>query len=382
MSESRRSRALPWIAAAAGCALVAGVLLAADLGSAPAPEFGAGLSPADTSMIQLQQTTRAAPPFRLTDQHGHRIELHSFTGRPVVLTFNDDKCEDLCTLLAQDVIAADRDLGPDRTKIAFVSVNANPFHTSVADVDDWTRQHGLAHLPNWYYGTASAATLAATAKRYRCDINADPSTGEVLHCTTIYFIDPDGTEQAIGGFGSDSADTAPFAHAMTRMAADLAHQSMHVAGASLPTPTGSGTSIGDTAPPLTLPALSGTDPPVSDGRYRIVDFWSSTCTACREELPALQKEATRLTGKVDVVGVDVDDTATTGRAFAAREGVAFPSLSDSLGTTAATWRVPALPYLVIADPHGRILIRHPGTMTIEQLDYVIRDLDAALPPSG
>ena len=379
--RSRLAAAVPWIAAISAGLLVTVILLVAAFTRPPSPAFGAGLSAADTSLIQLQQTSKRAPAFDLTDQRGHRIDLSGFRGRPVVLTFNDDECTDLCTLLAEDVVAADHDLGSSAAKIAFVSVNANPFHTSVGAVDDWTRRHGLGRLSNWYYGTASRTTLAGVAKRYGCDIEADAATGEVVHCTTIYFIDPSGVERALGGFGSDSADTAPFAHAMATMAVDLAGGGIHVSGSSLAMPTGQGAQIGDTAPTLDLPALIGDPPPPSDGRYRIVDFWSSTCSACRSQLPVLQREHEALGAGVDVVGVDVDDGTSAGRSFATSAGTTFASLRDADGATASAWRITGLPTLIVLDPHGRVLIRHAGTMTAEQLDYVIRDLDADLSPA-
>ncbi|MFC5503501.1 redoxin domain-containing protein [Lysinimonas soli] len=375
-------RVAPWVFAAAGGVLVVGVLIAAALGGAPAPSFGAGLSEADSSLVELQQTSAPAPDFSLTDQNGHHVDLTEFRGRPVVLTFNDDECTDLCTLLAQDVIAADQDLGADASKIAFVSINANPFHTAVADVRGWTRQHALGTLHNWYYGTASRAGLADIAKRYGCDIEADAATGTVSHCTTIYFIDPSGQERAIGGFGSDSANTRPFARAMAQMAADLATSTIHVAGSPLANPAGRGTALGDRAPSLTLPELSGDPSPPSQGGYRVIDFWSSTCSACRTELPALEREHVALGSAVDFIGVDVDDTASAGRSFTAAVGATFRSLRDPDGSTAGTWQVTGLPYLVIVDPQGKIVVRHPGAMTQEQLDYILRDLDVELAPAS
>jgi peroxiredoxin len=372
---------VPWVAAVGGGILVVGVLIAAALGGAPSPSFGAGLSAADSSLIELQQTSASAPDFSLTDQEGKHLDLTEFRGRPVVLTFNDDECTDLCTLLAEDVIAADHDLGTDASQIAFVSINANPFHTAVSDVSGWTRQHALGALHNWYYGTASAAGLADIAKRYGCDIEADAATGNVSHCTTIYFIDPSGHERAIGGFGSDSANTKPFARAMTQMAADLATGTVHVAGSPLADPVGQGTALGDRAPALTLPELSGTPLSPSQGKYRVIDFWSSTCSACRTELPALQREHSAVGSGVEFIGVDVDDAVAAGRSFAAAAGATFPSLRDPDGSAAGAWRVTGLPYLVIVDPQGKVVIRHPGAMTQEQLDYILRDIDIELAPT-
>jgi cytochrome oxidase Cu insertion factor (SCO1/SenC/PrrC family)/thiol-disulfide isomerase/thioredoxin len=386
MAERGRRRLagiLPWIVATGACVVVAAVLLAAALYGAPQPSFAAGITPASSSLIELQQTPKSspAPDFSLTDQRGHRLDLDRFRGRPVVLTFNDDECTDLCTLLAQDVTAADKDLGDHASDIAFVSINANPFHTGVADVAAWTRRHGLGSAENWYYGTGTPAALSKIAKRYGCDIRADPATGDVVHCTTIYFIDPQGREQAVGSFGSDSADTAPFAHAMARMAADLTGKHLDVAGPSLASPRDDAAEVGDTAPALDLPTASGTAPR-PDGHDRVVDFFSSTCTACRPQLAALRTEQAALGSVVDIIGVDVDEPIATAQSVARRDATTFPILDDAHGAAAGAWRVSALPTLVVLDPHGTVVIRHAGDMTTEQLDYVLRDIDPAIPPTN
>ena len=56
-------------------------------------------------------------------------------------------------------------------------------------------------------------------------------------------------------------------------------------------------------------------------------------------------------------------------------------LNDSKGAVAAQYQVPGLPYTVIIDPHGKVVIRHPGEMTAEQLEYILNTL-AAESPSG
>jgi cytochrome oxidase Cu insertion factor (SCO1/SenC/PrrC family) len=74
----------------------------------PAP----GVSQAASDLLQLDVLAPSnrfvARAFTLTDQYGHPVRLGQFRGRPVVLSFNDDRCPDLCTLLAQDIVLADR----------------------------------------------------------------------------------------------------------------------------------------------------------------------------------------------------------------------------------------------------------------------------------
>jgi cytochrome oxidase Cu insertion factor (SCO1/SenC/PrrC family) len=86
--------------------------------------------------------------------------LSQFRGKAVVLSFNDDRCTDVCTLLAQDIVRADQDLGrTGRSRVAFVSVNVNPFYPQVRYVKQWSDQQDLGSLPNWHFGTAPVPNL-------------------------------------------------------------------------------------------------------------------------------------------------------------------------------------------------------------------------------
>lgn len=332
-----------------------------------------------------------APKLDLTNEDGTPLDLGRFKNDVVVLTFNDDRCADLCALFAQDVIAADHDLSPTARKhVAFVSINANPYYPSTSDVRAWTDRHGLAHLDNWYYATGSPAQLAATAKAYAVNIQLDPATKSVAHGTEIFVIDPKGRYADIADFGTEDADTAPFSHGLAVLADDAlpAAERGRVAGSDLPAALPGGTGLGDTPAPVTGPDLASRPgaasvPALSSasdhGRYTVLDFWSSTCTACASQLDAAEAEDETLGTAVDFLGVDVDDTASRGQAALATHHVTFPVLTDARGVQAARFQASALPYTVILSPTGKVLTRHPGVFTQEELDYVLRTLDAELP---
>ena len=267
--------------------------------------------------------TVRAPKFDLTNEDGSALTLARFKGDVIVLTFNDDQCADLCALFAQDVIAADHDLSANARKhIAFVSINANPYYPSTAAVQTWTNQHGLAHLDNWYFGTGTPKQLAAAAHAYAVNIQLDPATKSVAHGTEIFIIKPNGTDADIADFGTQDADTAPFSHGLAVLANDAlpSSEQAHVAGKNLPAALPGGTEIGDTPAPVSGPALGSaagnaasaattTTSSASDhGEYTVLDFWSSTCTACASQLDAAEAEHTELGNKVDFLGVDVDDS--------------------------------------------------------------------------
>jgi cytochrome oxidase Cu insertion factor (SCO1/SenC/PrrC family)/thiol-disulfide isomerase/thioredoxin len=398
-------RPWPFVAiAAALVALVAGVLAVAVLaqgsmtsGRSSDYQGRAGMNKPTADLLTMDTLSGDgvvhAPRLDLTNEDGTPLTLARFKGDVVVLTFNDDRCADLCALFAQDVIAADHDLSANARKhIAFVSINANPYYPSTTDVQAWTDQHGLAHLGNWYYGTGSPSQLAATAHAYAVNIQLDPATKSVAHGTEIFVIDPKGDYADIADFGTQDADTAPFSHGLAVLADDAlpASERGHVGGRDLPSALPGGTEIGDTPAPIVGPTLTsastGSGGPASTtstasdhGHYTVVDFWSSTCSACAAQLDAAQAEHSELGAAVDFLGVDVDDSASAGTSTAAAHHLTFPVIMDAHGTQAARFQASALPYTVILSPTGKVLVRHPGVFTQEELDYVLRTVDAKLP---
>ena len=358
--------------------------------SSPAPssaDTSAGIGRPAASLLELADLGVGhgpMPDFSLTDQRGKPLTLAQFAGRVVVLSFNDDTCTDLCTLLAQDVEVTNRDLGPLAKKVAFVSINANPYHPSVAAVKSWTDAHGLGSADNWYFGTGSAATLAAVAKKYGVPIELDATSQTVNHGSQLFFIDPKGAQAQVGALGTGAASTALFGHAMAQLAVSLlpASERGPIGGHAVSAPVPNSAQLGDIPTPAQLPALGapsvmvGTAPSAS--KYEVINFWSSSCTACVQELPQLQSEFIKDGSSVGFTGIDVSDAAGSGLAFATHAGVTFPLASDAAGTLAGRFQITGLPYTVILDPAGTVLVRHPGSFTAEQLDYVLNTFDPAL----
>lgn len=121
-------------------------------------------------------------------------------------------------------------------------------------------------------------------------------------------------------------------------------------------------------PRLSLSALRG--------HVVVVNVWASYCKLCRTESPLLALLADRLRPSgVRFVGVDEQDLASKGRAFAARAGTDYPHLIDAYGTL--LHKLPTLPNNVIPstlviDPQGRAAARVIGVVNPRQLARVVR----------
>ncbi|GAB3654370.1 hypothetical protein GCM10027596_06100 [Nocardioides korecus] len=109
-------------------------------------------------------------------------------------------------------------------------------------------------------------------------------------------------------------------------------------------------------PDLTFPALSGS------GELRLRDLkgpavlnvWASWCGPCREELPRYAAFAKAYAGKVDVVGLDFQDTQPqAARDLLRSSGVTYPSYRDADGQILRLTRSRGIPQVVLVDAQGR-----------------------------
>lgn len=124
-----------------------------------------------------------------------------------------------------------------------------------------------------------------------------------------------------------------------------------------------------------LADIAGKPQPLSQWRNQVllVNFWATWCPPCREEMPELSALAEAYQGKgLQVVGVSTDDLGKM-REYALRHPVAYPLLSaDMQGMALAEAlgnRQGVLPYTVLIDANGKIILSHAGKidrLTIEQ----------------
>lgn len=109
-------------------------------------------------------------------------------------------------------------------------------------------------------------------------------------------------------------------------------------------------------PPLNLPRLAGGEPlALPAGKVVVLNFWTTWCPPCVEEIPSLNRLYRRLEGEgLAVIGVDVGQDAATVNAFLDKMAVAFPILLDERGEALKAWDVYAFPTTFILDRQGRI----------------------------
>ena len=104
------------------------------------------------------------------------------------------------------------------------------------------------------------------------------------------------------------------------------------------------------------------------GQPVIVNFFASWCVPCRKETPLLASFYRARHGTVKIIGIDVNDQASSALAFIRRNGVTYPVATEpATGTTIIDYDLPGLPATFFLDSRHRIVKRVYGAVTQAEL---------------
>jgi cytochrome oxidase Cu insertion factor (SCO1/SenC/PrrC family) len=205
----RRLRWLLWgVSIAVG--VTAGLLF--ELGhrsSTATPAVPGTVTPASSAAATWAAGARPAPDFSLSDQRGKPVSLARFRGRPVLLTFIDPLCRNLCPTEAKILAAVEASFpAAKRPAIVAVSVNqwGNARHVLLQDESKWK-------LPaEWHWAVGRPAALARVWKDYSIGVSDAPKTvtgvtvHEISHTEASYLIDAKGDQRALWLYPFRAAD--------------------------------------------------------------------------------------------------------------------------------------------------------------------------------
>ncbi len=136
--------------------------------------------------------------------------------------------------------------------------------------------------------------------------------------------------------------------------------------------------VGRMAPTFAIP-LYAADSSVSlaalRGRPVIVNFWASWCLSCRDEAAVLEAGWQAHGPDVAFLGIAVDDQAAAARSFIARYGKTYYLGLDLDGTIAVDYGLFGVPETFFIGRDGRILAKHVGPLTTEDLERRIAEIE-------
>jgi thiol-disulfide isomerase/thioredoxin len=109
-----------------------------------------------------------------------------------------------------------------------------------------------------------------------------------------------------------------------------------------------------------LDSLTG-DSTVVDGNVVYVDFWASWCVPCRRSLPWMADLQARYRDRgLQIITINVDRKADTGRAFLEKMGVSLPVVYDPEGKLAHLYDLQVMPSSFLYGRDGTLHSSHAG----------------------
>ena len=145
-------------------------------------------NPDQALAAQLTPVNDAAPALQLTDQSGTTIDLASYRGRPVLVTFAYAHCETVCPTLVLDVLHAQTRAA--EMKPAVLVVTLDPWRDTPDRLATIASQWGMAGDAHVLSGAIDSVEQVLTAWRIPRARNA--ATGDITHPSVVYVIGRDG----------------------------------------------------------------------------------------------------------------------------------------------------------------------------------------------
>jgi len=177
------------IAALFATALVAlAVVVVAALGISKSDDSGAVVVHAPRSAFQGAELPPGvrAPDFSLTDEHGKRVTMREYRGKPVVVTFMYSHCKDTCPVQAQQIKGALDDLGHP---LPALSVSVDPSGDTPKSVAHFNAEQGVTGRLRWVLGSESQL------RRLWNGFNTTPQTPSAEHMARLVLIDKRGFQR-------------------------------------------------------------------------------------------------------------------------------------------------------------------------------------------
>ena len=116
---------------------------------------------------------------------------------------------------------------------------------------------------------------------------------------------------------------------------------------------------GKPAPDFTLKDIEGNDFSLSSlkGKYVVLDFWGSWCGWCIKGMPEMKKVYDKYKGKLEIVGIDCNDTEEKWKAAVEKHGINWINVINSKekGKDLTTiYNISGFPTKLIISPEGKI----------------------------
>jgi protein SCO1 len=185
----------------------AGALAAVLIHGKPTPKVLGSTSVRTSSYAGfVLNPAKPAPPLRLTNYLGVPVNLASYRGKAVLVTFLYTHCPDVCPLIASRLHTALSAMGAtERRQVQIIAVSVDPRGDTSASVRQFLAAHEVTGEMQYLLGSAGA--LARVWQQWGVGSRRDSGNPElVAHTALIYGIAGDGKIQTIYPSSFTAAD--------------------------------------------------------------------------------------------------------------------------------------------------------------------------------
>lgn len=110
------------------------------------------------------------------------------------------------------------------------------------------------------------------------------------------------------------------------------------------------------------------------GKPLVLNFWATWCAPCVEEMPDLEQLHQKYAPQTQFVGIGIDSVESM-QAFIEKVSVSYPLLQGGIAGMDIMKqfgnRAGGLPYTVVLNEQGEVVLQHAGRIHPEQLESVL-----------
>lgn len=134
--------------------------------------------------------------------------------------------------------------------------------------------------------------------------------------------------------------------------------------------------VGSLVPDFNLPLLDGSSQRLSElrGKAVLINFWATWCPPCKEEMPLIQRYASRYKDQLIVLGVDSQENPDIVRNFIKDRGITFPILLDQSGRISDLYFTKNFPTSFFVDADGVLRGQHMGQLSEDLLVQFLKTI--------
>lgn len=110
----------------------------------------------------------------------------------------------------------------------------------------------------------------------------------------------------------------------------------------------------------------------AEGQYKILEFFSATCSDCAKNLPIVSNLAAELESEATtrLIGIDRDEGLLRNYLAGHKELISFDLALDTSRDAKRAYDVVATPTVFVLDPMNKVVFRSAGVLTDAQLAHI------------